>query len=406
MNENNTYHQPIKHRQNRRCNNHDYSARGIYMITLVVRDRRPILGQLEGTPSRMLGAQDGKQAEAQDGGPRVMMTELGRAVEREFLGIPNYYPQISIISQQVMPDHWHGLLFVKDTLPRDLSMVLSGFQGGCSRAMWDLEDMAAGRDPAQRPPQKVHQRPGLFEKGFNDGIVWRAGQLEKYKNYIADNPRRALLRKLYPDLMRRCLHIQIDGRDYAAFGNIFLLRRPDKQQVFCHRWEQRGENPSRTLGTQNEGQKGRRRYEDTETFAEEREQWLTAARQGTVLVTPGISKGEQMLKADCIREHLPLIHIQREPIGPYWKPEESRFYACAAGTLLILAPWSLTEMGDAVKTLNNGTTIRIAADSDYSQFHNMNTLAAEICAFDGAAKIVSLANARGTEQGNARGTER
>ncbi len=28
------------------------------------------------------------------------------------------------------------------------------------------------------------------------------------------------------------------------------------------------------------------------------------------------------------------------------------------------------------------------ADSDYSQFHNLNTLAAEICAFDGEAKIM------------------
>lgn len=387
MSENNTYRQPIKHRQNRRCNGHDYSARGIYMITLVVRDRRPILGRLEGNPSRMIGTQNGDA-------PHVVLTPLGEAVEHEFLAIPNHYPQITIISQQVMPDHWHGLLFVKDTLPRDLSMVLSGFQGGCSRAMWDMEDISAGRNPAERPPQKVHQRPGLFEKGFNDGIVWRAGQLEKYKNYIADNPRRAFLRKLYPDLMRRCLHIQIDGRDYAAFGNIFLLRRPDKQQVFCHRWEQKGQNPSCSVLRAS----ARRRYEETEVFAEERERWLMAARQGTVLVTPGISKGEQILKADCIRDHLPLIHIQREPIGRYWKPEESRFYACAAGSLLILAPWALTEMGDTTKKLNNGTTIRIATDSDYSQFHNMNKLAAEICTFDGAARIIPLADARGTER--------
>lgn len=28
-------------------------------------------------------------------------------------------------------------------------------------------------------------------------------------------------------------------------------------------------------------------------------------------------------------------------------------------------------------------------DSDYSRFHNLNTLAAEICAFDGEAKIIA-----------------
>jgi len=45
-----------------------------------------------------------------------------------------------------------------------------------------------------------------------------------------------------------------------------------------------------------------------------------------------------------------------------------------------LAPWDIDAMGDV-----NG----IPKDSDYSRFHNLNTLAAEICAFDGEAKISS-----------------
>ena len=49
------------------------------------------------------------------------------------------------------------------------------------------------------------------------------------------------------------------------------------------------------------------------------------------------------------------------------------------GSLLILAPWGLETMG----AVGNAP-----ADSDYSQFHNLNTLAAEICAFDGEARIL------------------
>jgi len=32
----------------------------------------------------------------------------------------------------------------------------------------------------------------------------------------------------------------------------------------------------------------------------------------------------------------------------------------------------------------------VPADSDYSRFHNLNVLAAEICAFNGEARIMKL----------------
>ena len=88
--------------------------------------------------------------------------------------------------------------------------------------------------------------------------------------------------------------------------------------------------------------------------------------QGDVLVTPGISECEKRIKNECLQERYPLIHIQDKPIGQYWKPEKSRFEACVAGTLLILAPWQEDQNGD----------------SDYARFHNLNSLAAAICSLD------------------------
>ena len=40
----------------------------------------------------------------------------------------------------------------------------------------------------------------------------------------------------------------------------------------------------------------------------------------------------------ALKENLRLIHVQADPIGRYWKPERSRFEACAYGSLLVLAP--------------------------------------------------------------------
>ncbi len=99
----------------------------------------------------------------------------------------------------------------------------------------------------------------------------------------------------------------------------------------------------------------------------------------TVIVTPGISKGELMMKNECMEQGYPLIHLQKEPISPYWKPERQRFDACAKGRLLILAPWAL----DSMQAVNGKP-----ADSDYSRFHNLNKIAAYVCAFIGEAKII------------------
>ena len=47
---------------------------------------------------------------------------------------------------------------------------------------------------------------------------------------------------------------------------------------------------------------------------------------GTVIVTPGISRGEQLMKNECIERGYPLIHLQATPIGRYWKPEKTLFF--------------------------------------------------------------------------------
>lgn len=182
--------------------------------------------------------------------------------------------------------------------------------------------------------------------------------------YVADNPRRAVIRRARPEFMRRCLHVVIGGRDYAAFGNLFLLRWARKVQVFCHRKAPDGRTP----------------YEQTDAYRRECMEWKRMVMQGaTAIVTPGISMGERIIKDRCIERGYPLIHLQKEAIGSYWKPELKRFEACASGALLILAPWKPETIGEV-----NG----VPSDTDYSIFHNLNHLAEEICAFEGEARVI------------------
>ena len=208
------------------------------------------------------------------------------------------------------------------------------------------------------------QQHPLFDDNYDDTICLDDRHREAMIAYVHDNPRRALLRRRLPDFMRLCLHVRIGGHSYGAFGNLFLLRWANKVQVMCHRRHPISDNP----------------YENTDDYAREREQWRADILGGqTVIVTPGVSRGEQLMKNECLEKGYPLIHLQKDPIGPYWKPERRRFEACAKGSLLILAPWESTTK-DSVDNA--------PSESDYSRFHNLNALAAEICAYYGEASIM------------------
>ena len=379
-----------KHNQHRRSYWHDYYQKGLYMVTMVIEGRQRLFGTIVGHANGRQGANEA---------PHILLSELGRRVyEEEVPKISRYYPMLEVWQVAMMPDHIHLLLYVREPLPKGkhLGMVMRGFKTGCSRAWWQWQDekglggktpsTAAGASPCAAVPEasprtavpgaspcaavpeaspcaavpeaspcaavpeaspsgKKELRPVLFESGYHDRIINKPGMLENIKRYMQENPLRARIREECPQLMERQLHLWIGGREYAAFGNLFLLKYPIKEQVFFHRKDKTTGQPT----------------ELTEAYRQEHDRLLRIAEEGTVLVTPGISKGESLVANDALDARLPLILLQKEPIGKYWKPPQRRFYACAAGHLLILAPWVV-----------DGAT-------DYSRFHQLNDYVREIC---------------------------
>ena len=360
----------IQHNQHRRAEWQDYNGTGLYMITLCIEGRQGLFGYLEG---------DIRAQRESSAFPHIVLSTLGHAVlEEELPKIHRLYPQIELWQAAIMPDHLHLLLYVAKPLPdgKRLGDILRSFKGGCSRAWWatgggrtalksagttgTTAAESAGTtgtkttsgtttDRGTMIPvlsSTVH-RPSLFERGYHDRIIKRPGMLEAIKHYMADNPLRALIRRQLPHLMERRLHLRIGTHDFAAFGALFLLKRAEKEQVFYHRRDKATGLPT----------------EQTDSYRQKRDHQLNEARDGVVLVSPGISKGESLVIHAAIGEGLPVIQLQKEPIEQYWKPERHRFEACARGSLLIMYPWELEK-----------------EQTDYDRFHRLNDLAAEICA--------------------------
>ena len=368
---------------------HDYYGRGTYLITLVVVSRAHLLAHF----ATDLGRET------------VTLTPLGEAVQQYWYKTPQIQAthgnHVAVHACVCMPDHFHGVIEVLEPMEWSLGDIIQAFKAACTsrwqqeqglpsstnrpitvdcqspdcpqwlreKALVHYNEGTLIRSLSKKQRQEYYsfvgrsQRP-LFDDNYDDTVCLDDRHREAMIAYVNDNPRRALLRRLLPDVMQRSLHVMIGQRSYGAFGNLFLLRWARKVQVQCHRRHPVSRIP----------------YEETDDYARQREEWETAVLGGqTVIVTPGISRGELLMKKECLEKGFPLIHLQKEPIGPYWKPERQRFEACARGSLLILAPWNLDTMG---------AVAGIPSDSDYSRFHNLNTLAAEICSFSGEARII------------------
>ena len=165
------------------------------------------------------------------------------------------------------------------------------------------------------PQHLLSSSPRLFALGYNDLLLKSYDELQRWKHYLADNPRRLLLKRARPEFLRPRFNVERGGYTFAALGNLELLDRPYRLQVRVSR---------RCTQVQ---------------IQEEAARYMAAARAGAVLVSPSISPGEKAVMRAAFDAHLPLIVLVENGFTPLTKPRGEQFDACAAGRLLLLAPW-------------------------------------------------------------------
>ena len=289
----------------RRCVDHDYTARRMYMVTMVTEERKPLFGKVVGRS---------EVVDPSTEAPHIELSPLGEAVAQIWQTIGSHHPEVKVVALQMMPDHLHAILFVKSQMEKPLGKVLLGVKQACNQAFREImpvEFVAV----AQRHAQQKRENGLLFAKGFNDQILLRDGQLERWLNYLKENPRRLLMKRMNPDLFRVQRGLTYAGQSFSAIGNRFLLERPIKMQVQCSRSITEDDLQAKLTAC------------------------LRAGRQGAVLVSPAISQGEKTIMRAAFEEGLPLIYLQENGFTDLAKPGGKRMEACARGQLLILAPW-------------------------------------------------------------------
>ena len=282
-----------------RCWEHDYCEPCFYMITVVTEPKRDCLGALQVEPG---------------GAATVSLSAIGEMVREVWRRTSAVYPGVEACECVVMPDHFHGILWVKERLARHVGHIVKAFKR-VSEQECRSRGLLLEPNPSSVPAAAPAAR--LWEPGFQDSILLRRGQLKAMANYIADNPRRLAAKRTSPALFTVAAKLEIaPGRPpCAAIGNRFLLKHPLKHQVQISR-----------------------RIAPTE-LAARHEELLYAAEHGAVLVSPCISPGEKAIARAALDAGRPLIVLFSNGFAPHYKPPGRYFDACAAGRLLMLAPF-------------------------------------------------------------------
>ncbi len=337
-----------KHSMLRRCRSWDYRQPCIYQITLVLADRKSkALGRLvidralssmpaTAVACSVLGA--GAPSLAAD----IALTPAGETVKGEFMRIGEHHPEIKPLFIQVMPDHVHFIIHVRQPMARPLGQAIAGFKAGSSKA-------AIGKG-------------GLWAEGFQDTILFHESQLDAMFTYLRDNPRRLAVKQLFPELFMvrndLCLKRPVSAQDrsicsvlgatapsleahFSAIGNLFLLDSPNIIQVQCSRAYLAYKRVPKPGGGHkiSRDAAGVPIIEKTAPeFEEKRDELLAAAKHGAVLISPCISDGEREIARLAFAASLPVIALRNMGFSPLYKPGGKLFDKTANGKLLLLAP--------------------------------------------------------------------
>lgn len=311
----------IKPRMGRRLRGWDYSKRMIYEITIVLEDRRPILG-------RVVKEEDDLWV--------FKPSAIGAAVLECWREIPTRWPQVELIESQLMPDHFHGILFIKEPLPKGktLSNIVGSFK---SRSASEALKILVARDEVRNVASgnaRASMRARFWAEGYVDVILFRRGQLDRMIAYLRDNPRRLGVKRENPNLFKvtRKLNIPAVGW-FSAIGNHFLLTRHSFHQIQCSR---------RFFAYQRDSCgnliKDAPPALVTSEFEDRLSSAFDAAQKGAVLISPCISQGEREIARRAFEAGYSVITLANKGFSPLYKPGGKLFETCANGKLLMLAP--------------------------------------------------------------------
>ena len=359
-----------------------FSGEGIYFLTFVVVNRK-----------RMFGSLKRLTRPTPEGHTAVMeASDLGNAIYREFNRIQAIHPSIQILAKQIMPDHFHAVVWCHEGFEGSIKVVARSFSQACSRiareyarkqregnvrlnrtlknGTLDAEASTPGGTSSQ-PTQPTPNQPdaplsaGTSSCGLPSlsALSNRAAPTSPQTPSIAKMPTlpmeeldcgngaRVLFEKPFirtlshKGQLKNIINYTHNNPDNAIMReenpDLYVIRRGIVINGLT--FDTMGKN--RLLDFPLRQTVAISRNATEEKIQQMAEQALREAERGAVTYTVAISEGEKHVARE-IREHgMPLIVIMPEGFPPegtvaarYFHPHGVYHKACGEGRLLILSP--------------------------------------------------------------------
>ena len=161
-------------RKNIRLKDYDYGSNGCYFVTICVKDKQHLLAHYK-SKEEIVGA--GLRARPQDA---IVLTPLGREVEKSIGYINTHYKDIDVENAIVMPNHIHLLITIDNIETRDtgghgdppLQDIIRNFKSYTTKKYWEISS---------------NNNDVLWQRGYYDHIIRNQSDFEYHWNYIEYN---------------------------------------------------------------------------------------------------------------------------------------------------------------------------------------------------------------------------
>ena len=141
-------------RKNIRLDNYNYSQNGAYFLTICVKERQDLLGNIVGTNC-----------------VRPQLSEHGIVVEKEIAILNSTYKDVKADKYVIMPNHIHMIVFITSERGRTqfvptISQIIKQFKGAITKKIGF----------------------SLWQPRFHDHVIRDEKDYQKHWRYIDENP--------------------------------------------------------------------------------------------------------------------------------------------------------------------------------------------------------------------------